>query len=336
MPRIADALEGESRTVDLEQGDFERLLGRRERKERNRRIRAGAVGVAVALVMGIVLARSLISDRVPADPPVPTDPPSEDLGIFAPAVGGYVVGCGYPCGSPGIYAVDPTESEPSARRVQLSTEPGTPLGWSSDGRRLLVMQWLRDGQVRYRRGDAERLIVLHGDGSETVVAERRAYKGGRATYFDGATISPDGSHVVFATYDDPRLWIVDADGGPAEVLFKNGPYRHDVYEPAFSPDGSEIAFVVGGGDYGHRVWIMDADGSNVHQVLLNEKTMGVGHVDGFAWSPAGDRISIWLDEQGGTYTFAPDGSGFTEAEGKGWHLSPDGSQLAMGPWHPGD
>ena len=331
MPRIADALEGESRSVDLEQGDFERLLGRRERKQRNRRIRAGALGVIVALVMGIVLVRSLTSDPIPADPPVPTDPPSEDLGIFAPVVGGYVVG-----GSPGIYAVDPTESEPSARRVQLSTEPGTPLGWSSDGRRLLVQQWLRDGQVWWGKGDTTRLIILHADGSETVVTERRVQRGGRATHFDGATISPDGSHVVFATYDDPRLWIVDADGGPAEVLFKNGPHQPDVYEPTYSPDGTEIAFVVGGGDYGHRVWIMDADGGNAHQILINEKTMGLGHVDGFAWSPAGDRISILLDMQGGTYTFAPDGSGFTEAEGRGWHLSPDGSQLAMGPWHPGD
>ena len=53
-------------TVDLEQGDFERLLGRRERKQRNRRIRAGALGVIVALVMGIVLARSLTSDPIPA------------------------------------------------------------------------------------------------------------------------------------------------------------------------------------------------------------------------------------------------------------------------------
>ena len=65
MPRIADVLERESRTVDLEQGDFERLLGRRERKQRNRRIRAGALGVIVALAMGIVLVRSLTSDADP-------------------------------------------------------------------------------------------------------------------------------------------------------------------------------------------------------------------------------------------------------------------------------
>jgi hypothetical protein len=70
MPRIADVLERESRTVDLEPGDFGRLLGRRERKQRNRRIRAGAVGVIVALATGIIFIRSLTSDRIPADRPV--------------------------------------------------------------------------------------------------------------------------------------------------------------------------------------------------------------------------------------------------------------------------
>ena len=69
MPRIGDVLERESRTVDLEQGDFERLLGRREHKERARRTRAGAVGAIVALATGIVLVRALTSDRVPADRP---------------------------------------------------------------------------------------------------------------------------------------------------------------------------------------------------------------------------------------------------------------------------
>src|SRR5262245_16659724 len=72
MSRIADVLERESTTVDLEQGDFERLLGRRERKERNRRISAGVLGVIVALAVGFVLVKALTSDnRVPRTPPEP-------------------------------------------------------------------------------------------------------------------------------------------------------------------------------------------------------------------------------------------------------------------------
>ena len=87
MPRIADALERESRTVDLEQGDFERLLGRRERKQRNRRIRAGALGVIVALAIGTIFVRSLTSDPIPADPrPTPAPAPR---GIFS-SVGGWI------------------------------------------------------------------------------------------------------------------------------------------------------------------------------------------------------------------------------------------------------
>ena len=67
MSRIADVLEREGRSVDLEHGDFERLLGRRDRKHRNQRIRAGALGVIIALAMGIVLVRSLTSDGIPVD-----------------------------------------------------------------------------------------------------------------------------------------------------------------------------------------------------------------------------------------------------------------------------
>ena len=71
MPKIADALERESRSVDLEHGDFERLLDRRERKQRNRRIRAGAVAVIVALAAAAALARSIAWESVPATPPKP-------------------------------------------------------------------------------------------------------------------------------------------------------------------------------------------------------------------------------------------------------------------------
>ena len=53
---------------------FERLVVRRERKQRNRRIRAGAVGVIVALATGIILVRALTSDGIPANPPVEPTP----------------------------------------------------------------------------------------------------------------------------------------------------------------------------------------------------------------------------------------------------------------------
>src|SRR4051812_27687721 len=78
MSRVADVLERESQTVDLERGDFERLLVRRERKERNRRIRSGVVAVVVALAAGIILSRSFLPDKVPADRLIPKPPPAAE------------------------------------------------------------------------------------------------------------------------------------------------------------------------------------------------------------------------------------------------------------------
>ena len=79
MPRITDALERESRSVDLEPGDFERLLARRERQQRNRQIRAGVAAAIVALATAALLGRSMIgSEPRPANPAptveLPTDP----------------------------------------------------------------------------------------------------------------------------------------------------------------------------------------------------------------------------------------------------------------------
>src|SRR5512134_3245546 len=83
MPDIRDLLEGESRSVDLEPGDFERLLRRRERLQRDRRIIGGVGGISVALVTGLVLARLLGAGGgggggvyVPAAPVSPTSSPT--------------------------------------------------------------------------------------------------------------------------------------------------------------------------------------------------------------------------------------------------------------------
>jgi hypothetical protein len=79
-------VEGAAERFRLPEGSFERLSLRRERKQRNRRIRAGALGVIVALATGIVLVRSLTSRGVPADPAPP--PPSGP--VLTATIGGAV------------------------------------------------------------------------------------------------------------------------------------------------------------------------------------------------------------------------------------------------------
>jgi Tol biopolymer transport system component len=233
--------------------------------------------------------------------------PATEFGIFAPVAGRIVYD------RDGIRGVDPTAPADPPTTVQLTSEAGIPLGWSSDGTRLLI---LRPDPTDPAFPGPGHLFVLHADGSEMQVTER-------PMTIRGATISPDGSRVVFAS---GGLYVVDADGGPAEMLA--GYRRGMVEEPTFSPDGTQIAYVDGAGDHSHSVWLMNADGSDAHQILANETTEGAGHAYGLAWSPGGDRIALGLE--GATYTFATDGSGFTRviARGDQPHWSPDGSEIA--------
>ena len=80
---------------------------------------------------------------------------------------------------------------------------------------------------------ATNLFVLHADGSETQVTEQLSgFNDPWISRPSGATISPDGSRVVFAGLTKPSarrarschdgaLFAVDADGGPAEVLWES-------------------------------------------------------------------------------------------------------------------
>ena len=148
----------------------------------------------------------------------------------------------------------------------------------------------------------------------------------------GATISPDGSRVVFAgltkTSEEARfchdgaLFAVDADGGPAEVLWESQvPQNGIVRYPTFSPDGTHIAFVDGYCDSDHSVWVMNADGSDALQIVSRDMgPLSATHVHRLAWSPAGDRIAIQVDQ--GTFSFASDGSDFKVANGSAGYCWP--------------
>jgi hypothetical protein len=350
---------------------------RMRRRHRNRRIAAYAM---VAAIVAIAVVAIAVVRNGPASP-VPAHPtPTEGLGIFAPIAGrilyvnggaNAVVGAGDLSYGPGVWAVDPNGPSDTAEGPSVADDVASTLvrldlgeadrtrglshdepllfGWSSDGTELLLTHGRLD----------EYLFILHADGSETRVNADRALN-------PYAAISPDGSRVVCLC---GGFNIVDANGGSPVQLPYPGSGQSDDGKPdggrpkegepigamTFSPDGTQIAYLVNDG-----VWVVNADGTDAHEILANEATRNLWGDHGLQWSPTGDRLAIGLGD--GIYTFAPDGSNFTRAiaHGRSPYWSPDGSQIAYtigsglaiadadgsnietfgfaysGPWHPGE
>jgi WD40-like Beta Propeller Repeat len=249
-------------------------------------------------------------------------------------------GCG---DEDGIWAVDPTRPGGHASdRVQLRETVAVPLDWSDDGTELLIKEpnteqgWLR-------------LVILNADGTETTVLPNAGMA------WSGASLSPDGSQVAYASFGsgEPELriagiYVIDKDGGRPRLLKKAGRrqwysrrersgavgwLRTSLLDPAFSPDGTKIAYIDGMGDWGNGLRVMDADGSNVRVLLDSDGELSDGisipGCDGApVWSPDGSRLAFC--GPGGIWVIGADGSGLRKVipNGEKPSWSPDGSRIA--------
>lgn len=124
-------------------------------------------------------------------------------------------------------------------------------------------------------------------------------------------ISPDGRKLAYVRTGSPSsLWISELDGSNA-VEVKIVPYIS--YDWVWSPDSSALAFSApnGRGRLGTDLWVVNADGSNLHRVTVTE------HEDAMcmnpSWSPDSRVIaytyrantisqpeSVWIANSDGT------------------------------------
>jgi Tol biopolymer transport system component len=156
--------------------------------------------------------------------------------------------------------------------------------------------------------------------------------------------TPAPERIVFTTQgpDDmvPLITVMDVDGSDVRVL---GPGL----EPAWSPDGSMIAFSAPepGPEQSAAIFVMNADGSDIRQLTDSPK----GTFDeGPSWSPDGSRIVFSrnpVDLSGvdplpagnsrrDLYTVSVDGTDLTKLVGGptddfGPDWSPDGSRITF-------
>jgi len=89
--------------------------------------------------------------------------------------------------------------------------------------------------------------------------------------FNDPVYSPDGSKIVFTKWfpsindSNHEIWTINSDGtNPIQLTT-----GFDDWYPAWSPDGEKIAFTRGHA-INSRIFIMNADGSDVTQVTQNE------------------------------------------------------------------
>lgn len=103
--------------------------------------------------------------------------------------------------------------------------------------------------------------------------------------------SPDGERILFtasdAGHEGSNIWVVNVDGSGLQNLTASLPADVTNHRsPAWSPDGTRIAFVAAR-DAQYKIWLMDADGSNVAPI-----TTDFGFDQSPTWSPTGDRIAF--------------------------------------------
>jgi Tol biopolymer transport system component len=64
---------------------------------------------------------------------------------------------------------------------------------------------------------------------------------------------------------DNTIWVVDVDAGTQPRQLTNPGYGET--EPCFSPDGNYIAFNTNRSGASSSLWIMNIDGSSLHQFI---------------------------------------------------------------------
>jgi Tol biopolymer transport system component len=143
--------------------------------------------------------------------------------------------------------------------------------------------------VSFDDGGGTHLYLLDPSDPTWNTRDHQLTDAGNSAVDQHPSVSPDGTTVAFdrtylclgPVYCAPSIWTVGIDGAAPRQLAVSAT------DPAWSPDGTQIAFVRAEGDA--SLHLMNADGSDPHAIKLDTQLYDAHDP---SWSPDGTKIAF--------------------------------------------